>query len=147
MPGFLWPRIVLSSPAKTRAWRAYYPSARKFDLASRLADRETLITVRRPAGQTPESAAAMAAKALEMEGAGYDLGALLAHALGFDSPPDKENWLQDPHKWFCAELVAHVLKQTSHLRRSPAAVQALFARHSSRWRPHDLMMRAALWEN
>jgi hypothetical protein len=126
---------------------AYFPTARRIELAPLFLARETLLIIKRPLGQTPESAAEMARLALELEGTPYDTWALAGFALGQNSGPEHANWLEDDDALFCSELVAKVMNATDFMRGRPEASRMLAAWHESRWKPQDLLLCTELWEH
>jgi hypothetical protein len=86
------------------------------------------------------------ALAEDLVGAGYDTWGLAGFTL---SHPERRgeapNFLENPQAWFCSELVAHVLRETAHLREA-AAPDSLTGRHPSWWTPYDLYSEEGLWE-
>jgi hypothetical protein len=117
---------------------AQAPVVRRAPLAPLWASGRTFVVVRRPAGQTQAAVEASIALAEGLVGAAYDTWGLAGFTLS-DSERRGEgpNFLENPEKWFCSELVAHVLRETAHLREGEGA-KALRGRHPSWWTPWDL---------
>jgi hypothetical protein len=97
------------------------------------------VVVRRPAGQTQAAVEAGIALAEGLLGAGYDTWGLAGFTLSEpESRGQGPSFLERPDKWFCSELVAHVLKETAHLREA-GAPDSLLDRPPSWWTPYDLL--------
>jgi hypothetical protein len=124
------------------------PKVQRAPLAPLLENGRKFVVVKRLAGQTQASAEAMIRLAGEIadKGAEYDTAALFGFPLSNpESRGEDPNFLEDPDKYFCSELLARLLKETAHLRTVPPP-EALIMRHASWWTPNDLYSLRGLWE-
>jgi hypothetical protein len=124
---------------------AQTPVVRRAPLASLWASGRTLVVGRRPAGQTQAAVEASIALAEGLVGAGHDTWGLAGFMLSDpESRGEHPNFMESPEKWFCSELVAHVLRKTAHVLKETAHLRdgvgagVLGEKHPSWWTPWDL---------
>lgn len=134
--------VVLENGYVAEAW---LPEWRVVKLRERLGQRDTLVWLKEPAGQTKASAAELCRLARDLEGTPYDTGAILGFTLSDkDDVGQSPNFLENHKKYFCSEGVDVLLRATEHLR-TVSLPQPWKIVHSS-WRSPQGLNVSPIWE-
>jgi hypothetical protein len=133
--------VVLEDGYVAEAWQ---PDWRIAPLRERLEQRDSLVWLKEPAGQTEASAAALCQAARDLEGTPYDYGGVIGFTLSDNDDQGQDpNWLENRKKFFCSEGVDVLLRQTEHLRTVPLPEPFKLV-HSS-WRSPQGLNVAPIW--